>query len=85
MTKELTCLGPAEDHDPKKHKNIIDKLFPERCRKPASFMTPSGPRCEACAEREMSAIREGSCLLAMLADEKGTPREVLLSKYVRIQ
>jgi len=59
--------------------------FADRCRAPASYRTPSGDRCETCAEREKAAIRDGACILAILADKKGVSRETLLAKYVRIQ
>lgn len=57
----------------------------ERCDAAAEWMCPSGPRCAECAEREMAAIRSGACILAILADERGTPRETLITKYRRIQ
>lgn len=43
------------------------------------------PLCDECAEREMRTVREGGCLLTILADARGTPRDVLLAQYVRIQ
>ncbi len=61
------------------------KLFGERCGKEATYTTPSGPLCDGCAEAAMASIREGSCLLAMLADQHRTPREKLLAQFRRIQ
>lgn len=57
----------------------------ERCGAEAAYMTPLGPQCDACAEDAMGAIREGSCLLAIMADARGTPRQRLLDQYRRIQ
>lgn len=70
----LNCTGPRDGQP-----------FAERCGLPAAYRTPSGDRCEACAEREKAAIRDGACILAILADKKGVSRETLLAKYVRIQ
>jgi len=33
----------------------------------------------------MAAIREGACLLVLLAEQRGVTREQLLAMYVRIQ
>lgn len=66
------CMGPKDG-----------KLFADRCQDVPAFDTPAGPRCEACAAREMEAIREGACLLAIVADEQGRPRERLLAQYRR--
>ena len=68
-----TCMGPKNR-----------SLFPSRCGKASAWLTPSGPRCDACAQHEMALIREGKCLLALLADSKGVPRETLIAKYQRI-
>lgn len=55
------------------------------CSKPAAWSTPSGPRREDCAEREVSAIRDGACVLAIVAEARGGTREALLKKYARVQ
>jgi len=69
------CTGP----------NVNDsRIFPERCNAPAVWVCPSGPRCDECAQREMKAIRDGACLLAILADDKGIPRQTIIDKYKRI-
>ncbi len=74
MDAKLTCLGSKDG-----------VIFGDRSGKEAAFMTPSGARCEGCAEQEMKAIREGSCLLAMISDQRGVPRQRLLDQYRRIQ
>jgi hypothetical protein len=60
-------------------------LFAPRCGAPAAWSTPSGPRCDACADRERDAIRAGTCLLAILSDARGVPRARLLGRYRRIE
>jgi len=70
----VLCTGPRNG-----------ELFAERCGVTAAWMCPSGPRCAECAEREMIAIRDGACVLAILADARGTPRETLIAAYRRIQ
>ncbi len=71
---KLTCTGS---------KNGV--MFGERCGAEAAFMSQTGALCEACAQSAMAAIREGSCLLAMIADNKGIPRQRLLDQFRRIQ
>lgn len=62
-----------------------DRIFADRCQELAAYATPAGPRCEACASREMQTIREGSCLLAVHADANNVPRERLIAQYRRLQ
>ena len=70
----MTCTGPRDG-----------RIFADRCGAPATWICPSGPRCAECAEREMAAIRDGACILAILADKHGTSREALIARYRRIQ
>lgn len=74
MDAKLTCIAPKDG-----------VLFGDRCGKDADYMTPTGAKCGGCAEEEMKAIREGSCLLAMISDQRGVPRQRLLDQYRRIQ
>lgn len=55
------------------------------CGLEAAWTTPAGPRCEKCAQEMMQTIREGSCLLSVMAEQKGISTETLLSRFVRIQ
>lgn len=58
--------------------------FGERCGQPATWICPSGPRCDACAEREKKAILDGACILAIAADARGVPRSTLLQRYRKL-
>jgi len=71
----IPCTGPR---DP-------DQIFSDRCGAESTYRTPAGPRCGGCAARGMAAIREGACLLVLLAEQRGVTREQLLAMYVRIQ
>lgn len=73
---DLRCGGP---------KRGDERLFPDRCGEPASYRSAAGFRCEYHAELEMEAIREGSSIVAMVAEQRGVPKERLLAQYVRIQ
>jgi len=71
----MTCTGPKNG----------ELFVAERCGASATWLCPSGPRCNVCAEREMAAIRDGTCLLAIIGDARGTSRETLLAQYKRLQ
>lgn len=74
------CMGPRLMTE-----NPFFQIFDDRCQAEAAYNTPAGPRCAACAEYEMETIRKGSCLLVIMAEQKGISIETLLSKYVRIE
>lgn len=61
------------------------RLFAGRCGHPSTWVTPRGPRCEACAEGEMAVISEGACLLVIIAESQGRTREDILAGYRRMQ
>lgn len=77
----LTCTGIAGGTTATVSPFVGMFHIADRCGALATWTCPSGPRCEACAQREMAAIREGKCLLAIIADREGIPRETLAAKY----
>lgn len=63
----------------------------ERCGKPATRMSPSGPRCEECSAREIEATLAGKTMLGIMLEDalrargKDAARKHLWSKYRPIQ
>lgn len=74
LPEKLLCSAPKNG-----------EFFAARCHAPAAWLSPAGPRCDACATREKKTIEDQSCLLAILAQERGISTETLLSRYRKIE
>ena len=61
----------------------VRRIFAERqpCGAPATFETPMGPRCDACAEDLRSAARSTQTPLGILLESKGIdPEEWIVTR-----
>lgn len=62
----------------------VQGFFGLRCREVATWRSPAGPLCEACAKEKIAAIESGGTLLNILAAAHGVSKEALVAKFQRI-
>ena len=60
-------------------------IFGVRCGEVATWRSPAGPLCDACAKEKIEAVSRGGTLLNVIAAARGISRDDLLSKFVRIE
>lgn len=68
MTGTITCVA-------------VSSFMGPTCKKPATYTTPTGPMCEACALEKMAAIRSEQTMLNVLAKMRGVTTEQILARF----